>query len=58
MAANPTMLPIDVMLRDRFVCGLRNEQVQQRLFAEKDLTFKKALTLHCELKTPLKIRKT
>lgn len=44
-AANPTMLPMDVMLRDRFVCGLRNEQVQQRLFAEKDLTFKKAFDL-------------
>ncbi|XP_049267771.1 uncharacterized protein LOC125756851 [Rhipicephalus sanguineus] len=44
-AANPTMLPLDVMLRDRFVCGLRNEQVQQRLFAEKDLTFKRAFDI-------------
>ncbi|XP_037529456.1 uncharacterized protein K02A2.6-like [Rhipicephalus sanguineus] len=39
------MLPLDVMLRDRFVCGLRNEQVQQRLFAEKDLTFKRAFDI-------------
>ncbi|XP_037520686.1 uncharacterized protein LOC119397325 [Rhipicephalus sanguineus] len=44
-AANPTMLPLDVMLRDRFVCGLRNEQVQQRLFSEKDLTFKRAFDI-------------
>ncbi|KAM7287649.1 uncharacterized protein ISCGN_031340 [Ixodes scapularis] len=41
-ATNPTVLPLEVMLRDRFVCGLRSEQVQQRLFAEKDLTFQKA----------------
>ncbi|XP_037565992.1 uncharacterized protein LOC119445783 [Dermacentor silvarum] len=44
-AANPTILPLEVMLRDRFVCGLRNEQVQQRLFAEKDLSFKKAFDI-------------
>ncbi|XP_077564530.1 uncharacterized protein LOC144179991 [Haemaphysalis longicornis] len=39
---NPTLLPLDVMLRDRFVCGLRDENLQQRLFAEKELTFTKA----------------
>ncbi|KAK8774288.1 hypothetical protein V5799_011179 [Amblyomma americanum] len=39
---NPTLLPLDVMLRDRFVCGLRDQNLQQRLFAEKDLTFSKA----------------
>lgn len=39
---NPTMLPLDVMLRDRFVCGIMDEHLQQRLFAETNLTFKKA----------------
>ncbi|XP_049528978.1 uncharacterized protein LOC125947746 [Dermacentor silvarum] len=43
--ANQTILPLEIMLRDRFVCGLRNEQVQQRLFAEKDLTFTKAFDI-------------
>ncbi|XP_037505702.1 uncharacterized protein LOC119382034 [Rhipicephalus sanguineus] len=43
--ANPTMLPQHVMLRDRFVCGIRDEHLQQRLFAEKDLTFQRALDL-------------
>ncbi|XP_075534819.1 uncharacterized protein LOC142570312 [Dermacentor variabilis] len=32
-------LPMDIMMRDRFVCGLQNEAVQQRLLAEHDLTF-------------------
>ncbi|XP_070385738.1 uncharacterized protein [Dermacentor albipictus] len=32
-------LPLDIMMRDRFVCGLQNEAVQQRLLAEHDLTF-------------------
>ncbi|KAK8756643.1 hypothetical protein V5799_000656 [Amblyomma americanum] len=38
-------LPLDVMMRDRFVCGLRNEGVQQRLLAEHSLTFKFAYDL-------------
>ncbi|KAK8777013.1 hypothetical protein V5799_029642, partial [Amblyomma americanum] len=38
-------LPLDVMMRDRFVCGLRNEGVQQRLLAEHSLTFKVAYDL-------------
>ena len=29
-------------LRDRFVCGLNNERVQQKLLCFKDLTLKKA----------------
>ena len=33
------------MLRDRIVCGIANNQLQQRLLAEPDLTFKKALEL-------------
>ncbi|XP_075527566.1 uncharacterized protein LOC142559795 [Dermacentor variabilis] len=32
-------LPLDIMMRDRFVCSLQNEAVQQRLLAEHDLTF-------------------
>lgn len=34
-------LPLDVMMRDRFVCGIRDEAVQQRLLAEAEskLTF-------------------
>ncbi|XP_072144697.1 uncharacterized protein [Dermacentor andersoni] len=32
-------LPLDIMIRDRFVCGLQNEAVQQLLLAEHDLTF-------------------
>ncbi|KAK8758952.1 hypothetical protein V5799_003416 [Amblyomma americanum] len=38
-------LPLDVMMRDRFVCGLRNEGVQQRLLAEHSLTLKVAYDL-------------
>lgn len=40
-----TMLPIDVMLRYRFVCGLQDDNLQQRLFAEQDLTFIKAFDI-------------
>ena len=32
-------------LRDRFVCGLKNEEIQQRLLAEPDLTIEKAQEL-------------
>ena len=32
-------------LRDRLVCGLRNESAQKRLLSEKELTFKKAKEL-------------
>ncbi|KAK8761269.1 hypothetical protein V5799_027469 [Amblyomma americanum] len=41
-SANTTMPPLDVMLRDRFVSGLSDESLQQRMFSEKDLTFNKA----------------
>ncbi|XP_037528183.1 uncharacterized protein LOC119405417 [Rhipicephalus sanguineus] len=44
-AAATTALPLDIMLRDRFGCSIRNELVQQRLFAERDLTFQKAFDL-------------
>ncbi|CAN8004989.1 unnamed protein product [Ixodes hexagonus] len=33
------------MLRDRFVCGIHDELLQQRLFAEKDLTFSAAFDM-------------
>ena len=33
---------LDPALRDRLVCGLRNESVQRRLLAEADLTLKRA----------------
>jgi len=33
------------MLRERLVCGVRNEHVQKRLLVEKDLTFAKAKEL-------------
>ncbi|KAM7286060.1 uncharacterized protein ISCGN_032945 [Ixodes scapularis] len=44
-------LPLDVMMRDRFVCGIKNEAVQQRLLAERDLTFEVAydMTLTAEV---------
>ena len=42
-AKGATMLPMDIMLRDRFVYGLRNEMLQQRLFDEVGLTFDKAV---------------
>ena len=32
-------------LRDRLVCGQRNESVQKRLLSEANLTFSKALKL-------------
>ena len=31
-----------MMLRDRIVCGIRDEEIQRRLLVEKDLTFQKA----------------
>ncbi|XP_049268928.1 uncharacterized protein K02A2.6-like [Rhipicephalus sanguineus] len=43
--ANRTMLHQDVMLRHKFVRGIRDEHLQQRLFAETDLTFQRALDL-------------
>lgn len=37
--ANSTMLPLDVMLQDRFVCGLRCTHIQQHLYVEQDMSF-------------------
>lgn len=36
---------LDQALRDRLVCGLRNEGIQRRLLAESDLTLTRALEL-------------
>ena len=33
---------MEVMIRDRLVCGVMDNKIQRRLLAEKDLTFKKA----------------
>ena len=33
------------MLRDRFVCGLRDQRTTQRLLTEADLTFHKAVSI-------------
>ena len=33
---------LEEMLRDRLVCGIRDERIQRRLFAESNLTFHKA----------------
>ncbi|KAG0445047.1 hypothetical protein HPB47_001320, partial [Ixodes persulcatus] len=43
-------LPLDVIMRDRFVCGIKNEAIQQRLLAEHDLTLEVAydMTLMAE----------
>lgn len=49
--SDPTMLPLDVMLRDRLVCGVQDERLQQRLFAEKKLTFKQAYDMATRLES-------
>lgn len=54
LASNPTMLPLDVMLRDRFVCGVQDERIQQRLFAEQKLTFKQAYDIAIRLESAVK----
>lgn len=43
LAQNCNFANLEEMLRDRLVCGLRNDKVQNRLFAMKKLTFKIAL---------------
>ena len=36
---------LDAMLRDRLVCGIRDDAIQRRLLAESDLKFAKAFEL-------------
>lgn len=40
-----TMLPLDVMRRDRFLCDLRGVHIQQRRLAEQDLSFMTAYNI-------------
>ena len=42
---------LEAMLRDRLVCGINNEKIQQRLLAEAKLTYAKALELAQGLET-------
>ena len=36
---------LNMMLRDRLVCGINHQVIQRRLLAEKSLTFDKALEI-------------
>ena len=36
---------LNIMLRDRLVCGVNHEGIQRRLLSEKDLTYEKALEI-------------
>ena len=42
-ARHCAFVDLDTMLRDRLVCGMRDERTQRRLFARKKLTFADAL---------------
>lgn len=44
---------LETILRERIVCGIRNEKIQRRLLVEKDLTFKRAY----EIATSMEIAK-
>ncbi|XP_064465284.1 uncharacterized protein K02A2.6-like [Ornithodoros turicata] len=41
----PTALPLDVMMRDHFICGIRDKNLQQRLLVERDITFDRAFKI-------------
>ncbi|XP_064464374.1 uncharacterized protein K02A2.6-like [Ornithodoros turicata] len=41
-ASAKTILPLEVMLRDRFICGPRDVHLQQRLLSERNITFQMA----------------
>jgi len=36
---------LDVMLRDRIICSINEQQIQKKLLAEKALTFDKAMKI-------------
>ena len=46
--------PDAAILRDRIVCGINDDRIQQRLLSEKGLTYKKALELSQGLETAAK----
>ncbi|UYV70064.1 hypothetical protein LAZ67_7001689 [Cordylochernes scorpioides] len=45
LSENCEFIDLDHRLRDRLVCGLRNESLIKILLSEKDLTFEKAVNL-------------
>ncbi|UYV83354.1 K02A2.6-like, partial [Cordylochernes scorpioides] len=45
LSENCEFIDLDDRLRNRLVCGLRNEFLVKRLLSEKDLTFEKAVNL-------------
>ncbi|UYV66643.1 hypothetical protein LAZ67_4002435, partial [Cordylochernes scorpioides] len=45
LSENCEFIDLDDRLRDRLVCGLRNESLAKRPLSEKDLTFEKAVNL-------------
>lgn len=46
---------IEVMIRDRLVCGIMDDKIQRRLLAEKDLTLKKANETAISMVTAAKV---
>ncbi|KAL3255031.1 hypothetical protein MRX96_017475 [Rhipicephalus microplus] len=50
-------LPLDMMLRDRLIFGISNSTVQQRLLAEKNLTFATVYDLAFTIKFAAKQQK-
>lgn len=45
-------LPMDVMMRDRFVCGIRDEDLREHLLAKDDLTFDSAYDMALKAEAP------
>lgn len=45
---------LQLMLRDRIVCGINNDRIQRQLLAETDLTFNKALAIAVAAETATK----
>ena len=44
---------LEVMIRDRLVCGINDDGIQRRLLAEQDLTYKKVVELAQSLETAM-----